>query len=128
MPQPSLLIADDEIHIVSILERRFVREGWSVRVTRSGSEALEAAQQETPDITILDYQMPGLNGLETAEAFAEDPSLRNVPILLLTARGHLVEEERLAATGIRDVLQKPFSAGHVVRCVTNALNGQERAA
>lgn len=127
MPQRHLLVVDDEIHIVSILKRRFESAGWRVTVARNGREGVDAALAEVPDVVVVDYQMPEMDGLETAEAFSREGSLRGVPILMLTARGHLVEEARLGATGVREVLQKPFSARDLIRRVEELVPGAGEA-
>lgn len=130
MAQRRVLLVDDEIHVVSILERRFAQLGWEVNVCRDGEAALASLEEKwVPDIIIIDYQMPRLNGLETAEKLKLTELGGNVPIIMLSARGHLVDEQRLATTNIRMLLRKPFSAREVLAAAESVLEtGSESAA
>jgi DNA-binding response OmpR family regulator len=111
MPESArILICDDEPHIRLVVAARLRGAGHAVLEAADGLEALRCAEQDRPDLVITDFQMPELSGLELARALAERPSLAGVPIIMLTARGHAVEPERLARTRIVAVLPKPFSA------------------
>ena len=123
MSERTVLLVDDEIHVVKILERRFQSLGWATVIARNGSEAVDAAEASCPDIMVIDFQMPVMDGLETAERMAGLDSTRGMPIVMLTARGHRVETERVEATNIRAMLQKPFSARDVVAKVQDVLEG-----
>ena len=121
MAATRILLVDDEIHIVSILERRFKQAGYEVEVSRNGAEGFEAACQTPPDIVIADYQMPQMDGLEFAEALASEPATASIPVVMLTARGHLVDQERVDATNIKRMLAKPFSARDVFELIESVL-------
>lgn len=112
-----VLIADDEAPITSILRSRLQRAGFEVSVAADGQEAFELAQRRTPDVVVTDLQMPRRSGLEFAQAMKSDGRLRDVPVLLLTARGYIMDEVEREATNIRSVMAKPFSANEVVRRV-----------
>jgi CheY-like chemotaxis protein len=113
----SVLIADDETPITSILRARLEKAGCSVRVAHDGREAFDLASTQAPDVVVTDLQMPRWSGLEFAQAMAEDDRLSHVPVILLTARGYIMEPEQRDRTGIRAVMAKPFSANEVVRAV-----------
>ncbi|MFG0293000.1 MAG: response regulator [Phycisphaerales bacterium JB065] len=115
----SVLIADDETPITSILRNRLEKVGCSVRVAHDGQEAFELASADAPDVVVTDLQMPRWTGLEFALAMAGDDRLSGVPVLLLTARGYIVAPEQQEKTNIRAVISKPFSANEVVRTVLN---------
>ncbi|MDX2016515.1 MAG: response regulator [Planctomycetota bacterium] len=105
-----ILICDDEPHIRLVVAARLRGAGHTVTEAADGAEALRCAELERPDLVITDFQMPEMSGLDLACALAERPALANVPVIMLTARGHAVDPERLARTRITTVLPKPFSA------------------
>lgn len=123
----SILIVDDELHVAQILGRRLEREGYRVRTARDGVEAVEAALAERPDLVISDYQMPRMDGMALAQRLAGEPSLKGLPVILLTARGHRVDEAQLATTGVVRLMAKPFSAHEVATVVGEILARGEAA-
>lgn len=127
MDQRHLLVIDDEIHIVTILKRRFEAAGWRVTLARDGRQGVEAAVACTPDAVVVDYQMPHMDGLEVAEALFANETTRSAPVLMLTARAHLIDEERLARTNIRDLLSKPFSARELLTRVEKVVGSDTKS-
>lgn len=113
----SVLIADDEAPILEILTRKFVAEGFDVRSASDGRSALERARERTPDVVVTDLQMPLMSGLELAQALRAAHPTRDVPVLLLTARGYLAAASDLSHTNIRMTHPKPFSARKIVDLV-----------
>lgn len=109
MPANRILIADDEDYLTQILQSNLERRGYEVIVTRDGSAAYEKAMAHVPDLVISDYQMPVLDGLGLCIRLKETLATAHIPVLLLTARGHQLEPQRLIRTNIRAVLPKPFS-------------------
>ena len=124
----NVLIADDEMPITSILRSRFEKAGCRVRVAHDGHEAFELASQEAPDVVVTDLQMPRCTGVEFAQAMKAEPALESVPVLLLTARGYIMEPEQQEKTNIRTVMAKPFSAKEVVRCVMELVGSSHESA
>lgn len=116
-----VLIADDEAPITSILRSRLQRAGFVVSVAADGFEALELARAEPPQVVVTDLQMPRCNGFEFAQAMKKDPKLSDVPVLLLTARGYIIDDADRDSTNIVSVMAKPFSANEVVRRVIELL-------
>ncbi len=123
----NVLIADDETPITSILRSRFEKAGFRVRVANDGQEALDLASEEAPDAVVTDLQMPRKTGLEFAQAMKTEPRLSEVPVLLLTARGYIVEPGEQDKTNIRSIMAKPFSANEVVRCVLDMVGSAHQA-
>jgi CheY-like chemotaxis protein len=121
MDGPHVLIADDEAPITSILRSRLQRAGFVVSVAADGFEALELARAQPPQIVVTDLQMPRCNGFEFAQAMKQDPLLCDVPVLLLTACGYIIEDADRESTNIVAVMAKPFSANEVVRRVVELL-------
>lgn len=130
MQGPTVVIADDERHITLVLQRAFERAGFHVITAQDGEEAFEVALTRSPSIIVSDFQMPGWGGIDLARALRERDETRRVPIIMLTARGHMISEETRQATNIVHLLSKPFSAKDVVRLAAETLGlrtGEEGA-
>ena len=127
MSNKRVLVADDEVHILQVVSYKLRNAGLEVLMASDGTEALELAKTEEPDLLIVDYQMPGLNGLEVCLGLREEPGGREVPAIMLTARGLDVEQSELDKAGIRMVIAKPFSPREVLSAVEELLSEQEAA-
>jgi len=104
-----ILIADDEPNILISLEYLMQREGFEVLVARDGNEALELARDRHPDLILLDAMMPGRDGFEVCREIRADPELRDMRILMLTARGRDTDIAKGQAMGADAYVVKPFS-------------------
>jgi len=116
---PLVLIADDDVDILNLVRVRLERSGFRVVATYSGDDALRLAGEHEIDVAVLDVMMPGLTGLEVAEALRRDqPAL---PIVLLTAR--TAEADLLAglAAGATAYVTKPFSPQELEMRITELL-------
>ena len=118
---PKILVADDEAHILHVVTMKLAHAGYEVITAMDGQEALELALAEKPDMIITDYQMPYMTGLELCTRLRENEQTRDIPVLMLTARGFDIDEDEMAAAGIHDVLSKPFSPREVLRRVQHLL-------
>ncbi|MCA9270645.1 MAG: response regulator [Planctomycetales bacterium] len=117
-----ILLCDDEMHILRAAELKFKRSGFNVRLANDGREALERIQELRPDVVVTDYQMPRMNGLELIAALRSDPATRDLPIVLLTAKGFELSERKLIEEyGISKLLAKPFSPREMVAGVMQLL-------
>ncbi len=117
MEKPKLVIADDEIHILRILELKFTSNGFDVEKAMTGQQAWELISRNFPDVVITDYQMPELTGLDIAEKMYSEQRLRNIPVILLTARGFSLTDDDLSNTNIKELITKPFSPREVLAIV-----------
>ncbi|MGZ3583662.1 MAG: response regulator transcription factor [Ktedonobacterales bacterium] len=104
--RPSVLIVDDEPHIVEFLRMGFEYEGFDTHVAMTGSEALRMAKVEHPDIVILDVMLPELNGLDVARRLRR---IEDVGIIMLTARETVDDRVAGLDTGADDYVTKPFA-------------------
>ncbi|MEM8738729.1 MAG: response regulator [Planctomycetota bacterium] len=118
---PTILIADDEAHIVYILEAKLSDAGFSVLIARDGIEALELAREHRPSLAITDLNMPRMDGLALSIALREHPDTAETPVIMLTGRGHTVPDEQRAKTNIQHLESKPFSARHLLTLVEQIL-------
>jgi CheY-like chemotaxis protein len=116
-----VLIVDDETHIRLVVGEKFRSEGFAVIEARDGEEALELVDTHLPDVIVTDLQMPHMNGIELCSRIAADPRTAHIPALLLTARGHIVDNGQLDTTVIRKIMAKPFSAKALFESVQNIL-------
>ncbi|HEY5364599.1 MAG TPA: phosphate regulon transcriptional regulator PhoB [Aestuariivirga sp.] len=105
----SVLIVEDEPAIHQLLKYNFEAEGFRTRVIESGEEVHAAIADETPDLLILDWMLPGLSGIEVCRLLRARTETQKLPIIMLTARGEESERVRGLATGADDYVVKPFS-------------------
>ena len=106
----TVLLCDDEPHILRAAEIKFKRAGYDVRCAVDGEFGWEEILRDCPDLLITDYQMPRLDGLGLVERVRHCEAVRDLPILMLTAKGfELSEEEVLRKWGVVAVVPKPFS-------------------
>ncbi len=116
-----LLVVDDEPDIISLLKLILETEGYQVMPALSGDEALRLAENEAPDLVLLDLMMPGKSGLETCRYLKNQPRTRNIPVIIFSALGREVDKKLTAEAGANAHLMKPFNnAGlltEVKRCL-----------
>ena len=118
---PKLLLVEDDPALAELLEFRFKGEGYRVRVTADGDEALVLAAEDAPDLVILDWMIEGTSGIEVCRRLRRDKATAHVPIVMLTARG--AEEDRIRGleTGADDYVTKPFSPRELIARVAAVL-------
>jgi DNA-binding response OmpR family regulator len=104
-----VLVADDDEDILLLVTTRLRRDGFDVVEARRGDEALELAREKHPRLAVLDIGMPGLDGLEVLERIRDDDDLREMRVLLLTAKVQESDVRRGYATGADAYVTKPFS-------------------
>ncbi len=118
-----VLLCDDEFHILRAAEFKFRRAGFEVLCASDGVEALERVQTRVPDVVVTDCQMPRMNGLELIERLRQNERTRDVPILMLTAKGfELPADELVERFGIAGVAAKPFSPRELLRRVESLID------
>ncbi len=122
MPAKTILIVDDEPHLVHILAYNLRKSGAIVETAANGRECVEKAKDLKPDLIVSDYQMPVLDGLQACILMKADPATNALPVIMLTARGHRLTDAELAQTNIKRVLPKPFSARQLLMTVDEVLN------
>ncbi len=104
----TILIVDDEEDILGFLEYNLKKEGYAVHLASSGRKAIELAQQDTPDLILLDVMMPELDGIETCRELREIPALKNTLIAFLTARNEDYSQIAGFDAGADDYINKPI--------------------
>jgi len=109
MERAKILVADDEAHIIHVVQLKLEKGGFEVITAMDGQEALETARRICPSLLVSDLQMPVLSGLEVAAALYREERTREIPVILLTAKGFEVDDSAVANTNIKMVMTKPFS-------------------
>lgn len=116
-----ILVVDDESHILNVLLIKLRNAGYEVDTAADGEEGYELAREHRPDLVITDYQMPYMTGLELCRALKRHPPTADVPVVMLTARGHALDDEDLSSVNLREVVSKPFSPRSILRLVESIL-------
>ena len=124
MPAPKVLLVDDEPQITHLVARKLQLAGMQTVIGQDGEEGLQLALEHGVDLIISDLQMPYMSGIEMAMALRQEPSMNRVPIIILTARGYVMDREEIEAAGISRVIPKPFSVNELLDCV-NLLLGEQ---
>ena len=106
---PHILVFEDEDALATLLQYNLEKEGYRVSLAQDGEEGLMQAEEETPDLVLLDWMLPKVSGIEVCRRLRGRPETRNVPIIMLTARGEESDRVRGLDTGADDYLTKPVS-------------------
>jgi two-component system, OmpR family, alkaline phosphatase synthesis response regulator PhoP len=123
-----VLLCDDEIHILRAAEIKVGRAGYEVRIAHDGEEAWELILQDQPDVLVTDVQMPRCDGFELSRRIRNHAATRDLPILMLTAKGFELEHREVAEKwGIVAILAKPFSPRELVRRIDRILGAVPNA-
>ena len=122
-----ILVVDDEAHIVQVVALKFRNAGLEVETASDGDEALALVRRTPFDLVVTDLQMPTMSGIELARAMAADSKLASIPVLMLTARGHLLREGEADSANIARVVHKPFSPRGLLADVVELLEESRRA-
>ena len=120
-----ILVAEDEKQIADMIAFKLTNSGHQVIRAQDGEQAMKLAKSDSPDLIMLDAMMPGLGGFEVLRRLKADATLRSVPVIMVTAKGH----ERDVLSGLRggavDYVVKPFSLKELAARVELAL-GKDR--
>jgi len=119
-----VVLVDDEPHITHMISRKLEQSGFTVRTASDGRQGLDLVNEQRPDLIITDLQMPYMSGVELAERLHKSDRTNSVPIIMLTARGFMVENEVRELDNIRALLSKPFSPRSLVELVNKVISGE----
>jgi two-component system phosphate regulon response regulator PhoB len=104
-----VLVVEDEDALATLLQYNLDKEGYQVAVAGDGEEALLLTEERLPDLVVLDWMLPKVSGIEVCRRLRSRAETRNVPIIILTARGEETDRIRGLDTGADDYVVKPFS-------------------
>ncbi|WP_374573165.1 phosphate regulon transcriptional regulator PhoB [Phenylobacterium sp.] len=106
---PHILVVEDEDSLATLLQYNLEKEGYAVTAAGDGEEALTLVSEKLPDLIVLDWMLPKVSGIEVCRRLRARTETRNVPIIMLTARGEETDRIRGLDTGADDYVVKPFS-------------------
>jgi len=125
--QTAVLVIEDEQHIRGVLEYNLRLDGFEVYLAADGPTALTLVRQKLPDIILLDWMMPGMDGLEVLAELKSDQATAHIPVFMLTAKGMLSEVERAMRAGADDYITKPFDPVRLGKIIKRKLDGYAKA-
>ena len=105
---PYILVIEDEEALATLLHYNLDKEGYRVELSGDGEEALIRIDEKLPDLVVLDWMLPSVSGIEVCRRLRQRPVTRNLPIIMLTARGEETDRARGLDTGADDYIVKPF--------------------
>ncbi len=119
--KPHLTVVEDEAALVELLRYNFEKEGFRVTTATDGEAALVAIAESKPDLVILDWMLPHVSGLEVCRQLRRKSETRDLPIIMLTARGEEADRVRGLEVGADDYVAKPFSPSELIARVRAVL-------
>ena len=112
--QPLILIVEDETDLVTLLTYNLEKEGFRTLASYDGDDALLIAAEQRPDLILLDWMLPQRSGLEVCRQLRRNSKTRDLPIIMLTARGEEADRVRGLDSGADDYVCKPFSTSELL--------------
>lgn len=120
--EKKILIADDNENIREALTYLLEDEGYQLSLAKDGADTLKKVREVRPDILFLDIMMPVMSGYEVCRTIKTDPDLRDIYVIMLTAKGQVAEQERGKEVGANEYIVKPFSPMEILTKVKNILD------
>jgi len=121
MVHKKILIADDNENIRDALTYLLEDEGYELLLAKDGADTLRKVRELKPDILFLDIMMPEVNGYDVCRTIKNDPDLKSIYVIMLTAKGQVAEQERGKEVGADEYIVKPFSPMEILARVKNLL-------
>lgn len=121
MPDKKILVVDDEPHLVRSLTFILQKEGYGVITAVDGEDALQKVRESKPDLMFLDVMMPKKNGYEVCHEIKNSPELKDIYIIMLSAKGQVADREKGREVGADEFMTKPFSPMEVTAKVKQVL-------
>ena len=121
MALPHILVVEDEDALATLLHYNLEKEGYRVGLAGDGEEALIQIDEQAPDLVVLDWMLPKVSGIEVCRRLRAAQSTRNLPIIMLTARGEEADRVRGLDTGADDYITKPFAMSELTARVRAVL-------
>ena len=125
--KPTVLVVEDEAALTAMLRYNFEREGFRVLEANDGEEAIVSVAENKPDLILLDWMLPHLSGIDLCRQLRRGSGTRDIPIIIVTARGEEADRIRGLNTGADDYVTKPFGARELLARV-EALGRRARSA
>lgn len=117
----NIFIVEDEKPIITLLQYNLEKEGYKVNFSETGEEAIQSIKKITPDLVILDWMLPDFSGIEVCKQIKKINKLKNIPVLMLTAKSEEEDKVRGFESGVDDYVTKPFSYKEILLRVKSLL-------
>jgi CheY-like chemotaxis protein len=121
MSGESILVIDDSPTILKVVQLVLSKAGFDIATASDGEQGVAAARERQPDLILLDFVMPRMNGYQVCRALAADPQLKEIPVVLMSAKGDQVGERFVKVMGIVDYITKPFSPEAITAVVQHTV-------
>jgi len=128
MVKKKILIVDDDPVFTRLIKTDLQTSGYEVVSARDGYKGIEAARTEHPDLIIMDIMMPGMDGHKTSELIKKARLTASIPIIYVTAKDGLLDEELAMELGAEFFLRKPYDPGVLLPLIQKALRTKEKKA
>ena len=112
-----VLLIEDEPNIIEAVSFILKRDGWIVATHADGTTAMSAIERHAPDVVVLDVMLPGRSGFDVLQELREAPATKDMPVLMLTARGQSKDRDMALRLGASRFMTKPFSNKEVLACI-----------
>ncbi len=127
---PRVLVVDDEINIVRLIQVNLQRQGYEVETANNGAQALAKIKESRPDLLVSDVMMPEMDGFELLANIRRDPTLMDLPVIMLTAKAQDADVMTGYRTGADMYLTKPFNPAELIafakRILSSHIEGGEK--
>ena len=120
-----ILVVDDEPFILMIVEDKLKKAGYDVLTLRTGNGIVELIKSSRPDLLIIDWMLPGVNGLDICRKLKKNKETSSTPIFMLTAKGQEADEKLVFQCGVDQYITKPFSPMSLLKLVESTIGKPE---
>lgn len=117
-----ILVVDDDLHMVHAISYKLRQQDYEVFTAHNGRDGFDLACQCKPDLVVTDFQMPVMSGFEMAVLLGSSPESSELPVIMLTARGHKIPPAEMAKTNIKALMAKPFSSRELIHKIAEYLD------
>ena len=115
------MLVDDEPHITHMVARKLKQCGYTVHTAMDGQQGLKLILDVGPDLVVTDLQMPYMSGIELSTRLWESSKTKEIPVIMLSARGFAIEDQLRDLGNVRTLLSKPFGTKALVELITKTL-------
>lgn len=128
MAKEKILVVEDEEDIQELIRYNLGKEGYHVLIAGSGEDGVKLGRKDHPDLVLLDIMLPGIDGLQVCRQFKQDERTRDIPILMITAKGEEADIVTGLELGAEDYITKPFSPRILIARIRNVLRRRSQEA
>ncbi|HEX7634985.1 MAG TPA: response regulator, partial [Noviherbaspirillum sp.] len=120
--QPIVMVVDDSLTVRRVTQRLLSREGYRVVLAKDGVDALEQLQEVTPDVMLVDIEMPRMNGFDLTRNVRDDERTRRIPIIMITSRTAAKHRNYALELGVNEYLGKPYQEDQLLQLIAGYVN------